>query len=73
MKKSREIAIWTSGRDSSSLFLPSCAIEPEHSQLRFIAIRSAGDALVERIYEEGGLACPDCGMTLAESKPGTQL
>lgn len=34
----------------------SCSIEPEHSQVRFIAVRSAGDALVERIYQEGGLA-----------------
>lgn len=34
----------------------SCAIEPEHSRVRFIAETQAGDALVERIYLEGGLA-----------------
>ena len=34
----------------------SCAIEPEQSRLRFIADTKTGDALVERIYQEGGLS-----------------
>lgn len=34
----------------------SCAIEPEVSRLRFIAETRTGDALVERIYLEGGLS-----------------
>jgi len=34
----------------------SCAIEPQQSQLRFITDSKSGDALVERIYLEGGLA-----------------
>ena len=34
----------------------SCAIEPEESRVRFVAETKAGDALVERIYQEGGLS-----------------
>ncbi len=34
----------------------SCAIEPGLSRVRFISEPAAGDALVERIYLEGGLA-----------------
>ena len=33
----------------------SCSIEPGRSEIRFIAEPKAGDALVERIYQEGGL------------------
>ncbi len=34
----------------------SCTIEPGHSRVRFISEPAAGDALVEQIYQEGGLA-----------------
>jgi len=34
----------------------SCAVEPDASRLRFLAAPKVGDALVEAIYLEGGLA-----------------
>jgi hypothetical protein len=34
----------------------SCSIETSLSQLRFVAEPKVGDALVERIYQEGGLS-----------------
>jgi hypothetical protein len=34
----------------------SCAIEPQQERVRFTAESKAGDGLVERIYQEGGLA-----------------
>lgn len=34
----------------------SCSIETPLSQIRFVAEPKAGDALVERIYQEGGLS-----------------
>lgn len=45
----------------------SCAIEPDHARLRFIAERKVGDDLVERIYQDGGLAwCTRHAFSLAE-------
>ena len=34
----------------------SCMIEPERQRLRFLAPRKHADGLVERIYQDGGLA-----------------
>jgi hypothetical protein len=33
----------------------SCMIEPEHSQLRFLAPERRAEKLVEQIYNDGGL------------------
>ncbi len=33
----------------------SCLAEPEYARIRFLAPRKVADALVERIYGEGGL------------------
>jgi hypothetical protein len=38
-----------------SRHVASCLIEPESGRIRFLAPRKAADALVEQIYEEGGL------------------
>jgi hypothetical protein len=53
-----------------SRHVASCQIEPEHGRIRFLAPRRAADALVERIYHEGGLTwCSqhDIAPTLAAS------
>jgi len=42
-------------RVMESRHVASCLIEPETGRIRFLAPRKAADALVERIYEEGGL------------------
>ncbi len=36
--------------------LRSCMVEPEFGRLRFLAPSGRADALVERIYLEGGLS-----------------
>jgi hypothetical protein len=33
----------------------SCLVEPEHDRVRFLAPRELAEAIVERIYLEGGL------------------
>jgi len=38
-----------------SRHVASCLIEPESGRIRFLAPPKAADALVEQIYEEGGL------------------
>ena len=40
---------------SESNFVASCAFEPRLCQVRFAAPSSEADALVERIYLDGGL------------------
>lgn len=41
---------------SESERIENCLLEPEHSQVRFLAPAGAADRLVERIYLEGGLS-----------------
>jgi hypothetical protein len=42
-------------RVMESRHVASCLIEPESGRIRFLAPPKAADALVEQIYEEGGL------------------
>ena len=44
-----------SARVFESSQVESCTVEPETGRLRFHAPQRAGDAIVERIYAEGGL------------------
>ena len=44
----------------------SCLAEPEYGRIRFLAPRKIADALVEHIYEDGGLVwCTQHDLTLA--------
>jgi len=43
-------------RVMESRHVASCAIEPESGRIRFLAPAKAADALVEQIYQEGGLS-----------------
>ena len=42
-------------RVMESQHVASCLIEPESGRIRFLAPPRAADALVEQIYDEGGL------------------
>ncbi len=49
----------------------TCTIEPELSRVRFLAPVRYADALVQRIYLEGGLAW--CSRHDVEEHPGLRL
>jgi hypothetical protein len=53
----RSSAAFTSAFDSvmDARDVASCLVEPDLGRIRFLAPRKAADALVERIYVDGGL------------------
>ena len=53
----RSSAAFTSAFDSvmDARDVASCLVEPDFGRIRFLAPRKAADALVQRIYVEGGL------------------
>lgn len=46
---------WAFGVISNARDVVSCTIDPQRRQIRFVAPSSEADALVERIYLDGGL------------------
>ena len=57
-------------RVMDSRHVASCLIEPETGRIRFLAPRKAADALVEQIYQEGGLTwCSQHDVNLTGDAP----
>ena len=72
----RSTAAFTSAFDSvmDARDVASCLVEPEYGRIRFLAPRKAADALVERIYGEGGLVwCSQHDLTLSSADSAARL
>ena len=52
----------------------SCLAEPEYGRIRFLAPQKIADALVEQIYQDGGLVwCTQHDLTLSNADAAASL
>jgi hypothetical protein len=72
----RSSGAFTSAFDSvmDARDVASCLVEPDLGRIRFLAPRKAADALVERIYVEGGLVwCSQHDLNPSNGEAGSRL
>jgi hypothetical protein len=72
----RSTAAFTSAFDSvmDARDVASCLVEPDLGRIRFLAPRKAADALVERIYVDGGLVwCSQHDLNPLKAEAGVPL